>query len=247
MVLKTTTLALILVLETLITSTTLSSAQISVRPNDDKFSETARDNADQRTVLIDKELRKIRNHEWAGKYYYGNGLGVNVNLALAPKSGFVFTWRGCLGLYDLNYGEVRFENGLVKLVFTYENEEGDFHGIAPEFYPVSWGERHYLIPSDEIIRFCNAVNSGAEPCNVFCSRFLLRVGDRARRVEGQPSIPSEFSQYLLAEPILANIVTVERNYINTDAIDPELKFRISEVTLDAGLADGILLGMELHS
>ena len=46
---------------------------------------------------------------------------------------------------------------------------------------------------------------------------------------------------------MANIVTVERNYINTDAIDPELKFRISEVTLDAGLADGILLGMELHS
>ncbi len=60
MVLKTTTLALILVLETLITSTTLSSAQISVRPNEDKFSETARDNADQRTVLIDKELRRSK-------------------------------------------------------------------------------------------------------------------------------------------------------------------------------------------
>src|SRR4051812_843941 len=38
--------------------------------------------------------------EWAGEYCCGDGLGMNVTIAIAPKTGVVYTWYGCLGLYD---------------------------------------------------------------------------------------------------------------------------------------------------
>jgi hypothetical protein len=203
--------------------------------------------ADRREDLIKEKIAKLGEHEWAGEYHYGDGLGVNVNLTLAPESGFVFTWHGCLGLYDLNYGDVRFEDGLVKLVFKHTNRRGGFHGIAPEFYPVRWGSRHYLIPSDGVIEFCNAVNSGLEPCSFFCTRFLLRRGEQEKNIEGEPSIPAQFLQYLLANPIRAKIISVERSYIKRDREIPDLKFRISEITLDSGKAVGVLPGMEMHT
>src|SRR5687767_13739491 len=52
------------------------------------------------------ELTAFQEHPWAGEYYYGDGLGVNVRLLLTPQSGFVFQWRGCLGVYDRNHGAV---------------------------------------------------------------------------------------------------------------------------------------------
>jgi hypothetical protein len=61
-----------------------------------------------------RELKTLKAHAWAGKYHYGDGLGVNVDLSLAPKSGFVFTWHGCLGLYDLNYGGVEEADGRIR-------------------------------------------------------------------------------------------------------------------------------------
>lgn len=238
--------ALVLILNLIIMWPLLSSAQIQSRRKG-KFSDASMTAADHSEDLIEEEIAKLGEHEWAGEYRYGDGLGVNVKLTLAPESGFVFTWHGCLGLYDLNYGDVRFENGVVKLVFKHRNQRGGFHGIAPELYPVRWGDRHYLIPSDGVIEFCNAVNSGLEPCSFFCARFLLRCGDREKRVEGEPGIPAQFRQHLLATPIQAKIIRVDRSYIKRDREDPELKFRISQITLDIGKAAGVLPGMELHS
>src|SRR5437016_5194826 len=44
--------------------------------------------------------------EWAGTYYVGDGLGVNILIELAPKSGVTYTSHGCMGLYDYNHGDV---------------------------------------------------------------------------------------------------------------------------------------------
>jgi len=44
--------------------------------------------------------------EWAGEYYVGDGLGMNVRILVAPTAGMTYTWRGCLGLYDGNQGEI---------------------------------------------------------------------------------------------------------------------------------------------
>ncbi len=238
---------LVPILMLVVLMTMLSSDPVLGRMKKGKLSAAARASADKREERIKNEIGRIGEHEWAGEYYYGDGLGVNVDFIVAPESGFVFTWHGCLGLYDLNYGNVRFENGLLKLIFSCRNEQRGFAGIAPELYPVKWGDRHYLIPSDGVIEFCNAVNAGLEPCSLFCARFSLRNGDKDKQPEGRPEVPAEFLQYLLPDPLTADIISVEKSRVVKDREVAELEFRVSTVTIGAGKAEGMLLGLELHS
>jgi hypothetical protein len=204
-----------------------------------KFSRWAKAGAERKTELINQELENLKNHPWAGKYYYGDGLGVNVNLSLAPKSGFVFMWNGCLGLYDLNYGGVGEADGRIRLVFKYPNDRKGFQGIAPELIPIVWGQRHYLIPADGIIDFANAINAGFEPTTTLRGSFLLRAGDELKAVHGQPNIPSEYSDYLLRHPIKAEISAIKGSRIRDSA-------RITTVVLNVGSARGVKQGMEFH-
>jgi hypothetical protein len=78
----------------------------------DKRSERAEKTADALRQQVREEIKSLGHHVWAGEYYFGDGLGVNVSLILAPKFGYVFEWRGCLGLYDRNYGAVTSTKGL---------------------------------------------------------------------------------------------------------------------------------------
>jgi len=194
------------------------------------------------TKKIRQELRHFKDDDWAGEYYFGDGLGVNVSLALAPKNGFVFSWHGCLGLYDLNYGDVAFTDGAVKLLFKYPNNQEGFEGIASELLPVRWGKRHYLIAVDRIVDFTNAINAGTEPSSLFggrSPRFLLRRGDENRAVAGRPSLPNEFVSYILAEPIMAKVSSVEQARV-------EQSRRITYVRIDVGSVEGLKQGMELY-
>jgi len=225
----------------------LSVALLSLRlyaqdaDSDPKLSKAAVEAAEARTKKIQQEIRGLRNHEWAGEYFFGDGLGVNVTLTLAPQNGFVFTWYGCLGLYDQNYGDVTFTQGTVKLLFTYPNKRGGFQGIAPELMPVRWGQRHYLIPVDGMLPFTNAINSGMEGGKLFGGRsayFLLRKGDENKAPEGLPSVPSEYLSYILKKPITAKISSV------TASQEGKSK-RTTRVTLNVGSADGLRKGMEL--
>ena len=55
---------------------------------------------------------------WSGQYYAGDGVGFNLQFAIAPKAGFVFWRHGCLGgLYDLNYGPFEEKDGCIRLSF----------------------------------------------------------------------------------------------------------------------------------
>ncbi len=194
-----------------------------------------------RTKEIRRELRNLRSHDWAGEYYFGDGLGVNVSLASAPEGGFVFSWQGCLGLYDLNYGDVSFSDGKINLLPKYPNTRNGFEGMATELLPVHWGERHYLIPADHVVEFTNAINAGTEPSSLFggrSGRFLLRRGDEKKTVNGQPSIPDQYLAYLLPEPIKSKISSVEQTIVQQSR-------RITSVKLDVGSAEGLKQGMEL--
>lgn len=202
-----------------------------------KFSKKAEAASEAQRKLIERELSSLHEHPWAGHYYYGDGLGVNVRLDLAPRSGFVFTWHGCLGLYDLNYGKVEETGGRVKLVFRFPNDKKGFQGIAPELIPVLWGERHYLVPPDRVVDFANAINAGFEPRSGLHGRFLLSGGDELKPVRGKPNIPSEYSAYLLEHPIEAEISSVKESRVE----DSE---RITNAVLNVGTAQGVKSGME---
>jgi hypothetical protein len=211
------------------------------RNDSDKQSEQAQKKAETLRLQIREEIKSLGNHAWAGDYYWGDGLGANVSLMLAPKSGYVFEWHGCVGVYDRNYGAVTWTKDRIRLSFTFPNERKGFQGIAEEFIPIAWGDRKYLIPADDIVGFCNKVNAGDEPRKDMHGRYLLRDGDEKKDVKGFPSVPEEFKPHLLANPIEADIVGVGKATLRSGS-----EFKETPVTLNSGKKQGLLVGMALE-
>lgn len=199
--------------------------------------------AERRRTLIQTEFSRLTKHPWAGEYYKGDGLGENCRLSISPKQGYVFEWYGCLGLYDRNYGSVSVQGHELHLQYTLSSERRRGLGLAPTLVPVSWGNRHYLVPNDEIIEFCNAVNIGSER-NWQSGRFFLRRGDPTETLTGFPNVPEEFKPYLLQKPIDTKILSVGRYTTESSIVD--WKFKITPVTIDAGSASGLRIGIELQ-
>jgi hypothetical protein len=209
-----------------------------------KRSEQAEKAAASLRRTIPEEIKTLGNHEWAGQYYEGDGMGVNVSLILAPKSGYLFEWHGCGGLYDRNYGAITWNKGRLRLSFTFPNKQKGFQGIAEEFVPIAWGDRKYLIPTDDIVGFCNEVNDGSEPRKRLHGFYLLRRGDEKKEVKGFPAVPGEFKPYLLARPIEAEIVGIGKT--TTVPSWGGGNFMDISVTLNRGKKQGLLVGMKLH-
>ena len=227
----------------IIVSLLLGSAVIGCNHEQAKLSASAESKANSKRLAILAEIKRLGYHEWAGEYYAGDGLGVNTSLTIAPHSGYVFEWHGCMGLYDRNYGKVAWTNGLICLSFTFENQRKGFQGIAPELIPVSWGSRHYLIPADDFIGFCNCVNEGQEPRNDSHGFYLLRRKDEKKPVTGFPKVPAAYEPYLLAKPIEATIIAVGQ-YTTRPSLG-HWKFKDTPVTISAGKQQGLRVGMEL--
>lgn len=196
-----------------------------------------------RSSLIKSELAKLDGqHEWAGDYYHGDGRGVNVRLALAPSGGFVFSWHGCLGEYDRNHGSVVQDAKGIHLRCALPNKREGFRGIATDFIPVRWGERHYLVATNEMVRFCNAVNALEEPRGRIHGRFLMRRGDEDKPANGLPTVPTEYLSYFLKMPVEAVVTKVGEVRLRPSIVD--FKFRDTTAAIDAGKSKGVLLGME---
>ncbi len=208
-----------------------------------KFSTDAEHTAKNRRHEILVEIKTLENHQWAGDYYAGDGLGVNQSLVISPKSGWEYEWHGCLGLYDRNWGAVSWADGRIRLSFTFNNSSEGFRGISPELIPVTWGARHYLVPADDFIGFINQINEGLEPRGSEHGSFLLRRGDEKVKVSGLPKVPDEYQGYLLREPIEATIIEVGTSTTRTGVAD--LEFKETPITLDVGAQQGLRVGMEL--
>jgi hypothetical protein len=211
---------------------------------EEKFTAEAEAEESSRRDRILAALRKVPDHAWAGEYYQGDGLGVNQNLLLGPAGDFVFHWRGCLGVYDRNFGSLRHEGQKIHLDFIYPNELKGFQGVAAELIPVPWGNRHYLIPADEMADFCNAVQKGREPRQGAHGSFLLRKDDWKLALEGRPELPLEFRAWLLDRPISGTVTAVGSSRLHEGKAG--IKFRISDVTLNVGKVDGVYPGMEFY-
>jgi len=226
-----------------ITMALLLGAATGYGRDEEKRSEKAESAAKQQHAKIRSELQNLDSPDWAGEYYAGDGLGVNTSLVLAPTSGYVFEWRGCLGLYDRNYGAVAWTNNRIRLSFTFENTRKGFQGIASEFIPVAWGARRYLVPADDVVGFCNHVNGGQEPRVGAHGFYFLRRGDEKKQVTGFPKVPDDYRQYLVAKPVEATIIAVSPYTTRPSRAD--WKFKDTRVTLDAGTKQGLRVGMEL--
>jgi hypothetical protein len=196
-----------------------------------------------RSARIQSEVAQLPDHEWAGTYYEGDGLGVNIAIDIAPEGGVSETWHGCLGLYGANQGDVRVaEGGDLVLDFQRPNPKG-FGGFADRLTPVRWGERHYLIPADKLVDFVNAVNRNREPRFGSYGIFPLRRGDERKPVGGLPALPADYARLIRTEPLEIEILAVKRLPDGKD-FQGEAYPRW-ELALGRGERDGIVPGVEL--
>src|SRR5215510_7218496 len=217
-------------------------------------SKAERGAAQGRGKRIQQELKGPHNPEWAGVYFHGDGFHVGSILSLAPRSGFLFLCACYMIARDFNHGNLDLTHGTIKLLFTYppyDRKSND--GIAGEFIPIRWGERHYLIGTDELLDFANSINAGIETESYLRGsyHFFLKLGDEEKAVSGEPSLPKEYLRYLLPHPITARISSVDTTHDNNDISDydqthDEHGYDLTTVTVGAGRTDGLLEGMTLY-
>ena len=197
---------------------------------------------EKKRLKIENEIAQLKDHPWAWRYDRGSKV-FGVSLTLAPENGFADT---CYGTWsqrfqeDNRYGTVDWNGNIVKLTYAFDLEDSGFDRCASEYKPIRWGERHYLIPSDEIVQFCNAVNSRDEPRNCVRGHYFLRWGDEKKEAKGKPELPEKYMPYLLDEPVDATIVSVKDIRRNGNG-------QIATIIVNKGKKDGLLPDMELWS
>jgi hypothetical protein len=211
---------------------------IAVCSQRSQFSRESQRKLQERESVIQNEIDELKSHAWAGRYLHG-GLFSSFHLTIAPESGFAFSSSGCTGIYGLNYGSVQATDGMLTLVPQEKNRRGDVWGISTELLPVSWGERHYLIPAAHILEFINAINAGFEPRKTASGLFFLKWGDEYRPVVGKPKLSTEYANYLLENPIQAKIASHKKTRVEGNTVH-------STVVLDAGKAQGVKVGMQFY-
>ncbi len=185
---------------------------------------------------------------WTGQYYAGDGMGFNFRMAIAPKAGAVYWSEGCMGLYKVEYGSFEEKDGSIRLAFEkLEPEEaGKDKGLHPVLIPLRWKNCRYLIPENEMIDFCNHVNSGS-PYVSRAARFFQHVDDKEGDSSEMPKVPPKYRPYLLKTPIDAEIAWIGKtSVVERENCWPPGKYRVTEVRLNRGKADGLLQEMRLY-
>jgi hypothetical protein len=193
---------------------------------------------------IRRELSSLDAHPWAGDYYEGDGLGANISLTLAPKTGVAATWTGCLGLYGANRGRIVENAGRLQFGFEAPNDSG-FGGFPDEVVPVAWSGRRYLLPEAEMVEFVNALHHGREPRDRLHGAFLLARGDEHKSVRGLPGLPDRYLRMIRREPLVVGVLDAQR------IADEKLRFDMCAVryrlTFDRGREDGLTEGIRLKA
>jgi len=213
-----------------------------------KQSAEAEAKAKERRELIEAEIARNQNlPTWAGRYFFGDGLGVNVDLWIAPESGFVFEWHGCLGLYDRNFGKIKSGENAIRLECELPNDPSrGFQGIDTDLLPIRWNERRYLVAITKMTEFCNAINSGLEPRNSARGLFFLREGDEEKSAKGRPLLPENYARFILSGSITTRITHVQPSELLSSKSMPGFKWRMTQARVDVGRAHGVFEGMDLH-
>ncbi|MCL2709305.1 MAG: hypothetical protein FWE95_00355 [Planctomycetaceae bacterium] len=206
----------------------------------DRLSESNQAIVREREQKIKEEIAQLKDHPWAGQYYYGYAGGAGAFLTLAPNNGFTIIGYDHGNLTYLEHGMVDWDGTYIKLSYTFDLKGGSIDDEAVKRKPIRWGERVYLIPTYRIIEFCNEINSGWEPRNYRSGRFYLRQDDWEKEAPGKPELPEELMPYLLDEPVEATIVSVKKTW------EANRDWNIATVVVDKGKNDGFLPGMELY-
>ncbi len=187
------------------------------------------------------KVGELRDHDWAGTYAQVMiwTLGVRC-LSLTEADALWFetgklrpgpVMRGCV---------VGFDGVTLRLALPTDRHVLRWGDLDSELVLVRWGDRRYLVASEELIDFCNDINGG-EPLHEL--HLVRGLGDRATPVEWcrrppadqQPVLPTPFQRFILRDPIHARI---------TDCGVGDLPARRSVVHLEQTAQS---LGLNVHA
>jgi hypothetical protein len=190
------------------------------------------------------EIATLRDHAWAGEYYEGDGLGANIRLVVAPRTGVAATWHGCLGLYASGEGGV-IEHPDGHLTFDFGPRHADELEFARDVLPVRWGSRRYLVSTDELVRFASEINLGFEPRPFMQGTFALVEGDEHRGVSGLPDLPPAALAVIRTQPLAVKVAAVEALPADEAGRREFCRSRY-RLTLDHGSDAGLVPGQRLR-
>lgn len=142
-----------------------------------------------RLARIEEEIGKKPGHAWAGRYVL-SARSDSDRLVLAPRSGYVLISgkagscckdaesgpkcaADCPGAREAVDGEIVM-TGQGRIRLALELSPGHII-LAGEFSPMTAGGRHYLISTEELDAFREAVRKGEEPRKGHEGLFLMRV------------------------------------------------------------------------
>jgi len=213
---------------------------------------------DKRNAAIDEELKHLDRpalndtdwaKEWAGEYYTGDGLGMNVIIKIAPKSGVVYTWHGCLGLYDANHGDIAetFPDG-VRIKPAIDPDASMFQYMSERLYFVRWGDQRYLVPEAQMLQLVYNYNHGGYHRELMLSIPRKFEDLRQMRVEkpapdGRPELPSKYARYIIEKPVQLRIREVKAE--PESPVPNDAGVSSSRIVFEGGTNQNVFVGMEL--
>lgn len=192
---------------------------------------------ESRTRLLEREVVVLQSHDWAGRYGRCNSMPW---LVLASNREFAFETAvsGCFSMapptFVRNMGRIaEVTPERIRLEPQYDRRLGYF-GCPVEFARIHWRGRHLLVPEDEMLYFCNQINSG-QLMNAMSWAFG-RYGEAGTRTNDLPMVPARFRDHLLSEPILLKVSEI------ISPFDPARDWTIARLVPDR---PGIREGMDI--
>jgi hypothetical protein len=218
-----------LILAILLTFAAIAQAQRNLEPLPEEIANVVLSKREQ----IKRELATLQGNDWVGKYRANDGTTVTSFLDWSPTSGFTVWRENCSrpGIAWVNYGNANFSGNSLTLSPERTERQHTYTFSSPTLVPVKWDEQHWLIPSDQLVLFAYAVNSGSIE---EVETFFVKIEDYNKSNKGLPDLPKEYRKYLNAKPIQAKVSAVAAK--NDDWYPP--------LTLNVGKSAGVVEGMK---
>jgi hypothetical protein len=190
---------------------------------------------------IKGDLKKGRHEPWEGAFSDGGPwAGLSRGWIISRKKGYVSTTR------RMDMGSVKVKGNRIALVSAAPNNAW---GLMPvEYVVVRWDRQVFLVEPDQLLKFCNEVNSGKlrheTPSG---GGILYRVKDfDKKRPTGLPYVPPEFKEYLLRKPITGSVVKIGEDKQDVAVRGKKWFISGTSLTLNVGKKDGVRTGMEFY-
>lgn len=164
----------------------------------------------------------------AGAYYQGYGRGWNLYLSILADGRYSLISSTCTGVDHRESGFVQESKG--QYVLSPSESGQPSIKIKRNFVLIRWGQRHYLIPPDDMKEFREEIINGREPRDEVHGSFYLRTP--IAPADGLPDSPLSWAN-VLREGLLLGRVT---------AVSTVGLAKVGRATVNLGAKEGIRKG-----